>query len=97
LTYDNGEEIVIKIPITNVGNVAGDVTPQIYLGAPQNPPVGAQFAPKGDISGLFLAMPSIGSDGSESLDEELLLIYCHGLSLQTWRLSVTQCAHTSIR
>lgn len=34
----------VRVSIENVGNVSGDEVPQVYLGAPSNPPAGAQFA-----------------------------------------------------
>lgn len=34
----------VRFQLKNVGAVAGDEVPQVYLRAPQNPPAGAQFA-----------------------------------------------------
>jgi beta-glucosidase len=34
----------VGFSIENVGKVSGDEVPQVYLGAPSNPPAGAQFA-----------------------------------------------------
>jgi len=34
----------VRFSIENVGKVSGDEVPQVYLGAPANPPAGAQFA-----------------------------------------------------
>ena len=39
---DNGLDV--GFTIRNTGKVAGDEIPQVYLGAPKNPPSGAQFA-----------------------------------------------------
>lgn len=36
--------LTVRFSIENVGNVYGDEVPQVYLGAPANPPAGAQFA-----------------------------------------------------
>lgn len=36
--------LTVRFSIENVGNVYGDEVPQVYLGAPQSPPAGAQFA-----------------------------------------------------
>ena len=36
--------LMVRFSIENVGDVYGDEVPQVYLGAPQNPPAGAQFA-----------------------------------------------------
>ena len=36
--------LTVRFSIENVGKVSGDEVPQVYLGAPQNPPAGAQFA-----------------------------------------------------
>ncbi|WP_432181587.1 beta-glucosidase [Streptomyces sp. NBC_00063] len=35
----------VTFRISNTGRVAGDTVPQVYLGAPQNPPTGVRFAP----------------------------------------------------
>jgi beta-glucosidase len=36
--------LTVRFSIENVGKVYGDEVPQVYLGAPQNPPAGEQFA-----------------------------------------------------
>jgi beta-glucosidase len=36
--------LTIRFSIENVGKLYGDEVPQVYLGAPANPPAGAQFA-----------------------------------------------------
>ncbi|QMV18919.1 beta-glucosidase [Granulicella sp. 5B5] len=36
----------VTVTLRNTGKVAGDEVPQVYLGAPQKPPAGAQFAPR---------------------------------------------------
>lgn len=36
--------LTVSFSIENVGKVYGDEVPQVYLGAPQDPPAGAQFA-----------------------------------------------------
>jgi len=36
--------LTVRFSIENVGKVSGDEVPQVYLGVPQNPPNGAQFA-----------------------------------------------------
>ncbi|MGH9771426.1 MAG: glycoside hydrolase family 3 protein [Candidatus Acidiferrales bacterium] len=36
--------LTVRFSIENVGKVFGDEVPQVYLGAPSNPPAGAQFA-----------------------------------------------------
>jgi beta-glucosidase len=41
-TSDGG--LNVRFSIENVGSVFGDEVPQVYLGAPANPPAGAQFA-----------------------------------------------------
>jgi beta-glucosidase len=42
-TDDGGLDASFQV--TNTGKLAGNVTPQVYLGAPDDPPAGAQFAP----------------------------------------------------
>jgi beta-glucosidase len=41
---DGGLEVSFEL--RNAGNVAGDEVPQVYLGAPDTAPAGAQFAPR---------------------------------------------------
>jgi len=41
-TKDGGLDV--SFTLKNTGKVAGDEVPQVYLGAPKNPPQGAQFA-----------------------------------------------------
>lgn len=41
-TPDGGVDVSFRVK--NTGHVAGDDVPQVYLGAPENPPAGAQFA-----------------------------------------------------
>jgi beta-glucosidase len=36
--------LTVRFAVRNVGKVYGDEVPQVYLGAPENPPAGAQFA-----------------------------------------------------
>lgn len=36
--------LIVRFSLENVGKVYGDEVPQVYLGAPENPPSGAQFA-----------------------------------------------------
>jgi len=36
----------VRFTLKNTGKTAGDEVPQVYLGAPKNPPAGAQFALK---------------------------------------------------
>ncbi len=36
--------LTVSFSVKNVGNVYGDEVPQVYLGAPANPPAGARFA-----------------------------------------------------
>jgi beta-glucosidase len=40
-----GGGLAVSFRVTNTGSATGDAVPQLYLGAPQNPPAGAQFAP----------------------------------------------------
>ena len=41
---DGGFDVSFRV--TNSGGISGDTVPQIYLSAPNDPPVGVQFAPK---------------------------------------------------
>jgi beta-glucosidase len=41
-----GGGLDVTFKVTNTGSRAGDAVPQVYLGAPQQPPAGARFAPR---------------------------------------------------
>ncbi|MFC1440304.1 glycoside hydrolase family 3 C-terminal domain-containing protein [Streptacidiphilus sp. N1-10] len=40
-----GSGLAVSFRVSNTGSATGDAVPQLYLGAPRNPPAGVQFAP----------------------------------------------------
>jgi beta-glucosidase len=43
---DRNGDLTVSFAVGNTGSVAGDATPQVYLGAPASQPSGVQFAPR---------------------------------------------------
>jgi beta-glucosidase len=58
--------LIVRFLVQNVGKVFGDEVPQVYLGAPENPPSGAQFAVR-----TLAGFDRIGLEPGESRQVEI--------------------------
>ena len=71
--------LTVSFTATNTGDVAGDTTPQVYLGAPVTQPAGVQFAP---IALAGFARTTLGAGQSTTVSVHVPL-----RSLQYWSTS----------
>jgi beta-glucosidase len=68
--------LTVRFSIENVGKVYGDEVPQVYLGAPANPPAGAQFAVR--------ALAGFDRVGIKPDESKQITIHVPSRQLQYW-------------
>jgi beta-glucosidase len=68
--------LTVRLSIENVGKVYGDEVPQVYLGAPDDPPVGAQFAVR--------ALAGFDRIGLKPGESKQIIIHVPMRQLQYW-------------
>jgi beta-glucosidase len=68
--------LTVRFSIKNVGKLYGDEVPQVYLGAPTNPPAGAEFAVR--------ALAGFDRVGLKPGDSKQITIHVPARQLQYW-------------
>jgi beta-glucosidase len=68
--------LTVRFSIENVGKVYGDEVPQVYLGAPDEPPAGAQFA--------LHALAGFNRIGLKPGESKQIIIHVPVRQLQYW-------------
>lgn len=80
----NGD-LKVDFKLTNIGRVAGDEVPQLYLGAPSQPVEGAEFAPQ-TLVGFDRVSLKAGETKTVSIVVPLRKLQYWAVNNQTWEL-----------